>query len=96
KLLYRSGITPEKKEVESKTDVPPLKTEEVQTIPPVLDIKEEIPKITPVEEVQPALPILDIKEEKRKKEPRVCKFCGMRLPKNKSFCLQCGMIIKIK
>ncbi len=96
KLLYRSGITPEKKEVESKTDVPPLKTVEVQTIPPVLDIKEEIPKITPVEEVQPALPILDIKEEKRKKEPRVCKFCGMRLPKNKAFCLQCGMIIKIK
>lgn len=96
KLLYRSGIISEKKEVKLMTDVPPLKTEEVQPTPPISGIKEEMPKITPVEEIQPIPPILEMKEEKRKKEPRACKFCGMRLPKNKAFCLQCGMIIKIK
>ncbi|MBA7684150.1 hypothetical protein ES703_92540 [subsurface metagenome] len=96
KLLDRIEAISKKKEVESMTDVPPLTTEEVQTAPPVLDIKEEMPKITPVEEIQPIPPVYVKKEEKRKKEPRVCKFCGMRLPKNKAFCLQCGMIIKIK
>jgi len=96
KLLDRIEAISEKKEVESMTDVLPLTTEEVQTTPPVLDIKEEMPKITPVEEVLPIPPVSDIKKEKRKKEPRACKFCGMRLPKNKAFCLQCGMIIKIK
>jgi len=96
KLLDRIEAISEKKEVESMTDVPPLTTEEVQPVPPVSDIKEEMPKITPVEEIQPIPPVSDIKKEKRKKEPRACKFCGMRLPKNKAFCLQCGMIIKIK
>jgi len=117
KLLNRIESISEKKEIESITDVPPLKTEELQPtpsvieirkepqispaeeaqpIPPVLEIKEEEPMISLAEEVQPIPAVYDKKEEKRKKEPRACKFCGMRLPKNKAFCLQCGMIIKIK
>ncbi len=72
------------------------KVEVLKPIPPISDIEEETPKITLAEEIQPIPPVYVKKEEKRKKEPRVCKFCGMRLPKNKAFCLQCGMIIKIK
>jgi len=167
KLLYRSGIISEKKELESMTDVPPLTTEEVKPsqlvseiegkepskpitsvselksediqtepsasekkvektfitcphckqklplaakfcvtcgqkvevlkpIPPVPVIEEETLNISPAEEVLPTTPVIEIKKEKRKKKPRVCKFCGMRIPKNNSFCLQCGMIIKIR
>ena len=72
------------------------KLEVLKPIPPISDIEEELPKETPAEEVQSVLPVLDIKEEKRKKEPQVCNFCGMRIPRNNTFCLQCGMIIKIR
>ena len=168
KLLYRSGIISEKKEVESITDVPPLKTEEIQLIPPISDliedketskpilsvsdsktdeiqtapstvekkveksfitcpncrqklplgakfcdicgqkvevlkeiplisdIEEETLKISTAEEILPTTPVIEIKKEKSKKKLRVCKFCGMIIPKNNSFCLQCGMIIKIR
>lgn len=71
------------------------KIEEPELTQPTSDIKEEIPKLAPFEEVQPAPPILEKMEKKSRIKPRICEFCGMRIPKNKSFCLQCGMIIKI-
>ena len=86
-------------------DICGQKVEALKEIPLISDIEEELPKETPAEEVQSIPPVLEIeeeelqvsltKEEKRKREFRVCKFCGMRIPKNKTFCLQCGMIIKI-
>lgn len=72
------------------------KVEVLKPIPPDSVIEEETLKISPVEEVLPTTQVIEIKKEKRKKKPRVCKFCGMRIPKNNSFCLQCGMIIKIR
>jgi len=72
------------------------KVEVLKPIPPVSVIEEETVKISPAEEVLPTTPVIEIKKEKLKKKPRICKFCGMRIPKNSSFCLQCGMIIKIR
>ncbi|MFX1344293.1 MAG: zinc ribbon domain-containing protein [Promethearchaeota archaeon] len=151
KLLYRSGIVPEIKEVESMTEVSPIKSEELQPIPPiseliegedtskpipsVSELKEEVFNTCPhcnakfplgakfcavcgekIEVLRPITPIAELEEEltgeivveeaqqiqsvyiRKEKKPKrefpVCKFCGMRIPKNKDFCLQCGMIIK--
>ncbi|MFW9878225.1 MAG: zinc ribbon domain-containing protein [Candidatus Thorarchaeota archaeon] len=58
-------------------------------------LKTDVPPLK-IEEAQPIQPAIEIKEEKRKKVLRICKFCGMRIPKNKTFCIQCGMLIKSK
>ncbi|MFX0083249.1 MAG: zinc ribbon domain-containing protein [Candidatus Hodarchaeota archaeon] len=55
-----------------------------------IDVLEPIPPKLDMEE------ITEKKVEKPKKELHVCKFCGMRIPKNNTFCIQCGMVIKTK
>jgi len=151
KLLYRSGIIPETKEIESMIEASPIKTEELQPILPISesiegeDTSKPIPSVSELkkesfnichhcnaklplgvkfcavcgqkfEVLRPIAPIVELEEElteeivveeaqqvqsvyiRKGKKPRrefpVCRFCGMRIPKNKDFCLQCGVIVK--
>jgi predicted amidophosphoribosyltransferase len=135
KLLYRTGITSEKKEVESITEVSQPKIEQIKPvsslleeekktfktcphcgfkialgakfcatcgqkievlkpIPPISDIEEELPSEILIEEARQIQSVPIRKDKKPKRKIHSCNFCGMRIPKNNTFCLQCGMIIK--
>jgi predicted Zn-ribbon and HTH transcriptional regulator len=81
-------LIPEEVEESSMEEVPKIKIEETKTIPPIKDKEVETIQTTPL--------ISDKKEKKIKKIPSTCKFCGMVLNPEASFCPQCGTILKKK
>ncbi len=70
------------------------KIDVLKPIPSISSLEEELSKEILVEEAQQTQSVYIRKEKKLKREFRACSFCGMRIPKNNAFCLQCGMIIK--
>ena len=81
---------PELRNEETEINTPP----EPQFIPPVSETITEIPSVVTTEDLTPIPLTVEIETRKHKLETRFCNFCGMRIPKKTSFCLQCGMIIK--
>ncbi|MFX1279325.1 MAG: hypothetical protein ACFFA3_07900 [Promethearchaeota archaeon] len=97
----------EKEEIESITtpESPPriqiteIKKEEIETpeISPMTQtskLEREVSKIITPEILEPIPSIPDKKATKRKH--LTCNFCGIKLPENAPFCIQCGMIIKTR
>jgi uncharacterized OB-fold protein len=89
----------EKEEEVPETEVPKIKIEEIKAIPAIKENEVETPiakTSIKIGEVQTTALISDKKEKKLKKIPSTCKFCGMTLNPEASFCPQCGTILKKK
>ncbi|MFX1375927.1 MAG: hypothetical protein ACFFA0_08965 [Promethearchaeota archaeon] len=71
-----------------------LSKDEPQPISLIIETKEMESEVPPVEKLSSIPQELGKKVEKSKLKRDYCKFCGIRLPKNTTFCLQCGIIIK--
>lgn len=95
-------ITPESPPKIQITEIKKEEIEEIETrftpeIPPMtqaLKLESETPKVITPEILEPIPSIPDKKATKRKH--LTCNFCGIKLPKNAPFCIQCGMIVKTK
>lgn len=81
-------------------EISDLKVDKIQPVPLIKEEKEEIKKIedslTEIKEKQPVPLVSETKEKRLKVVPYFCKFCGMKLNKKATFCLQCGTKVKKK
>ncbi|MFX0028522.1 MAG: zinc ribbon domain-containing protein [Candidatus Hermodarchaeota archaeon] len=98
-----SESSEEEPKMTSTFDTQPISSvSEIAKDEPEMILAPESQPISPVEEEHLIItneilePIPPVEQAtKRKLKPIICNFCGIRLPKNALFCLQCGMIIKI-
>ena len=65
-------------------------------ISPVSETNKEIPAVITTENLTSIPPVVAVETKKPKLKPIFCNFCGIRIPKKTPFCLQCGMIIKVR
>ena len=88
---WKEKLTPE---------ISDLKVDKIQPVPLIKEEKEEIKiiegSLTEIKEKQPVPLVSDSKEKRLKVVPYFCKFCGMKLNKKATFCLQCGTKVKKK
>jgi hypothetical protein len=86
-------------EIDSKPLISEIRREEPETIsPPEPQFTHPVSEISREETIiiagEDLTPIPEKLKKFTKLKPSFCEFCGIRLPKKSTFCLQCGMIIK--